>query len=121
MKLPLCMDCQSRYRRLRIKPTACAKKLFLDLKRRGFQVYIEYYDGHKTVDIFVKDAMVHIEVDGYQHNIDGNIAIQDLWRTYHSFKEGYFTLRIPNSAIYNDFNQTSKAVSNILEEYRNPK
>jgi len=118
IQLPLCRTCQSWYYNLRFKPTPYTKKIYLDLKRRGFRVVIEHFDGHKSVDIVAKDAMVHIEVDGSQHNINGELAIRDLWRTYYSYIDGYFTLRIPNSAVYNDLEQTSRAVSKILEENR---
>ena len=58
---------------------------------------------------------MHIEVDGGQHNFDGRQALSDLKRTYYSFKQGYFTLRIPNSLIRYHLDDTTNYIIDLLE------
>jgi len=115
-QLPLCIKCQHWYRGLENEPTLYAKKLFLSLREKGFRVMLEYNDGSKTIDICSEDSMIHIEVDGEHHSTKTKQAISDLWRTYFSLKKGYYTLHVPNLAIKEEFEQTARAISNILIE-----
>jgi hypothetical protein len=84
------------------KATDYAIALYFALKERGVPAELEKYDGFKSIDIAIVAAKVNIEVDGSHHNRDSNQARADLRRTLHSFKKGYFTLRIPNSLIRED-------------------
>jgi len=92
-----------------------ALTLYFALKKRGISAEIEKNDGFKSVDIVVEEAKAHIEVDGVHHNNNNIQALKDLKRTYHSFKEGYITLRIPNSLMYNDLQETVDYLIGILE------
>lgn len=76
--------------------------LYLRLKELGVNPYLNLKDGHKTVDIAIRHAKIHIEVDGVQHNIHSNQAMRDLQRTYHDLEKGIYTIRIPNSLV-NDY------------------
>ncbi|HLK29362.1 MAG TPA: DUF559 domain-containing protein [Puia sp.] len=116
VELPLCITCQNWFDRLCVKPTSCAKKLFRHLRERNIKAELESKGKFKTVDITVESALVHIEVDGSHHNLNATTAIKDLWRTYYSMKEAYFTLRIPNAAIRHDIETTVKIISGIIIE-----
>jgi very-short-patch-repair endonuclease len=97
------------------KTTAEAFILYFALREFGVNAELEKYDGFKTIDIAIEEAKVHIEVDGRHHNSDSRQALADLKRTYYSFKKGYFTLRIPNSLIRNDLDDTVDYVIDLLE------
>lgn len=83
-------------------PTPEARKICAWLVKFGWKAELEKWDGFKHIDIAVVDAKVNIEIDGKQHNFDKEQALRDLKRTYHSFKKGYVTLRIPNSLVRDD-------------------
>jgi very-short-patch-repair endonuclease len=59
---------------------------------------------------------INIEVDGSHHNLSSEQAFSDLLRTYHSFREGYFTLRIPNSLIRDYFEETLDLITEIISD-----
>jgi hypothetical protein len=98
--------------------TSEAMSLYLALKDAGVLAELEKDDGYKCVDIVIEEAKIHIEVDGQHHNYNSRQALSDLRRTYHSFKKGYFTLRIPNSLIHNDFENTVDCILDVLETGR---
>ena len=50
------------------------------------------------------------------HNYNAQQALSDLKRTYYSFKKQYFTLRIPNSLLRNNFEEVVKIIIDILNE-----
>ncbi|MBU2612825.1 MAG: hypothetical protein KKB62_03835 [Nanoarchaeota archaeon] len=106
------------YKKTIEKSTPRQRKLFYALKNQGVPARLEFNDGYKTIDIAVPDAMINIEVDGVPHNSFGKQALQDLKRTYHSIKNGYFTLRIPNSLIDPYFDETVDLIVEILNESR---
>ena len=89
--------------------------LYFLLKENGVPAELEKHDGHKSVDIVIEEAKVHIEVDGMHHNYNNHQALADLKRTYHSFKKGYFTLRIPNSLIHWNAEETADYITDLLE------
>jgi hypothetical protein len=98
-----------------MKITDDALDLYFALKECGVPAELEKYDGYKTVDIAIEEAKVHIEVDGMQHNYSSRQALSDLKRTYYSFKKGYFTLRIPNSLIRDELDDTVDYIIDLLK------
>ena len=104
------------------KSTPEAKKLGHALLDMGWGVELGVWDGHKTIDIVVFNnanlTKVHIEVDGVHHNLSKVQALSDLKRTYHSLREGYLTLRIPNSLVKDDetIRETADLISEFLKE-----
>jgi len=94
--------------------TVEAVTLYFKLKEHGVPAELEKHDGYKTIDIAIEDAKVHIEIDGMHHNSNSRQALSDLKRTYYSFKKGYFTLRIPNSLIRNDLDETVDYIIDLL-------
>jgi hypothetical protein len=110
---PLCRDHQKWA--LQHTATDHAISLYFALKECGVSAELEKHDGFKSIDIAVVKAKVNIEVDGSHHNRDSRQALADLRRTFHSFKKGYFTLRIPNSLIESRFDETVEMVLDIVE------
>jgi very-short-patch-repair endonuclease len=113
---PLCRNHQEWFKRLDRKTTDQAILLYFLLKQDGVPAELEKSDGHKKIDIVIEDAKVHIEVDGGHHNYDSKQALADLKRTYYSFKDGYFTLRIPNSLMCNErvARETANFITDLL-------
>ena len=93
-----------------------AKLLYTALRKEKVPAHLEKWDGYKHIDIAIPEAMINIEIDGCHHNLDSIQALADLKRTYHSFKKGYFTLRIPNSLIRNHLDEVVDLVIEILNE-----
>ena len=101
------------------QPTLEAKDLHQALIDEGVPAELEKWDGHKHIDIAIVESRINIEVDGEHHNHDSRQALKDLKRTYHSFKKGYFTIRIPNSLIREEFHETVDWILDIIEEQNN--
>jgi len=113
-KYPLCIPCQEWYQGKPIKTTSEAIELYLSLKLRGVPAELEKFDGYKTIDIAVVDAKVNIEVDGPQHNNNYEQALSDLKRTLFSFQKGYLTVRIPNTLINKNLEETADSITDFL-------
>ena len=103
---PLCIKCQ---------PTNEAKELGHLLKEEyKWDIEFESGDGWKSVDIAIKSQNVHIEVDGSQH-IGKEQAIRDLMRTFYSWRDGFVTIRIPNSLVRDS--KTLKKTAEFLDKF----
>jgi hypothetical protein len=76
--------------------TSEQEALYIALLERDVPAELEKWDGYKHIDIAIPEVKVNIEVDGQHHNTHKEYALSDLKRTYHSFKKGYATIRIPN-------------------------
>lgn len=118
----LCRECQEDYSNLKNKhekrlkkSTPEARKLYEILLKNGFNAHLEKWDGFKHIDVAIVDLKVNIEVDGKQH-IGERQALADLKRTFHSFKKGYVTLRIPNSLVQENIFETAKYIMDFLRE-----
>ena len=119
MGVPLCRACQSWIKDMSYQTTLETMQLYFALIQRGVPAEIEKFDGHKTIDIAVTDAKVNIEIDGQHHNFNPHQALSDLKRTYHAFRKGYLTLRIPNSLIRYNLEETADLITGFLMENRN--
>ncbi|MDR2810764.1 MAG: DUF559 domain-containing protein [Tannerellaceae bacterium] len=115
--VPLCQDCQKNLKVPLQKATDEAKLLYFALRARGVPAELEKWDGNKHIDIAVTKSKLNIEVDGVHHNTNLKQTVADLRRTYHSFKKGYFTLRIPNTILRDDeaFQEAVDLVFEIAE------
>ena len=89
-----------------------AKALFDALSAEGVFVELEYWDGHKHVDMRIPDAHLYIEVDGLHHFTEPKQIARDFIRDHYSDRDGYDTLRIPNAVVEAHL---SKVVSAIVE------
>jgi len=114
--VPLCIPCQNWIKDIEQCTTNEARRLYFALKQRGVPAELEKFDGYKCIDIAIPKAKINIEVDGQHHNFDSKQALSDLKRTYYSFLKGFYTLRIPNSLVYNDkvLNETADYIVEIL-------
>jgi len=88
-----------------------AVQLFYALKEAGANPMLEWWDGHKSVDIAISRVKLNIEIDTDYQLITHEQAIQDLEEAMHSFKNGFTTIRIPHIVIKYYLKDT---VNNIL-------
>lgn len=119
--IPLCREHQEWVESIDEKITDETLSLYFALKERGVPAELEKFDGFKHIDIAIPEARINIEVDGAHHNTNYRQALADLKRTYYSFLKGYYTIRIPNSLVYNDsvLNETADFLVDILNESMN--
>ncbi len=110
----LCIPCQHWLQNKIEETTQETINLYFSLRMRGVPAALEKFDGHKTIDIAVVDAKVNIEVDGPQHNLNPKQAFSDLQRTFFAFKKGFFTLRIPNSLVRDNLQETADYITDLL-------
>lgn len=97
-----------------IKPTKESSLLNDALKKAGVETELEYWDGHKHIDIYVPKGKLYIEIDGIQHNTNVKQITSDFERDHYSDLEGFRTLRLPSSIIPEKVNSIVKAVVKII-------
>lgn len=114
----LCSSCKIGFISRNRKPTRQEILLYNILKTRNIPSTLYYDDGYKTIDLVVKESKVHIEIDGKDHH-NSTTALSDLKRSYHSMKNGYVTLRIPNSLIDHLDSEGIKYIEGFLAARRN--
>ncbi|RDC63738.1 DUF559 domain-containing protein [Adhaeribacter pallidiroseus] len=119
--VPLCRNHQDWIRSKSSQTTNETIDLYFALKQRGVPAELEKFDGYKTIDIAVTDAKVNIEVDGGHHIYDQRQALADLKRTYYSFLKGFLTLRIPNTLIHCNLEETANYLTDFLIQSKNNK
>jgi len=88
-----------------------AIQLFYALKEAGANPMLEWWDGHKSVDIAISRVKLNVEIETDYHLITHEQAINDLEEAMHSFKNGFTTVRIPHVVVKYYLDQT---VTNIL-------
>jgi hypothetical protein len=98
--------------------TPGTKNLYLALKSCRIPVVLEYFDGHKHVDIALPEKL-YIEVNGL-HHYNSIQAMTDLIGSVYSLQENIPTISVPNYLLENPetFKQTveqlTKACRSLL-------
>lgn len=109
-------------------PTEHENKLFKALQDKGIncvQHYKDYYKDkhgvtrHKTVDIYLPDDNIFIEVDGSHHITKPESIISDFNRDYFSFKKNFFTKHITNEAIDSHLDEIVEAIVEVVKNAPN--
>ncbi len=95
--------------------TVSAQELRLSdaLKRLDIQHKLEYWDGHKTIDIAILWANLYIELEGLQHGFNARQMSADDDRDAHSQKEGFYTKRIYNDLVDKDVERLASAIARL--------
>lgn len=112
--IPLCRRHQDWIRELPYETTDVTIALYFALRNRGVPAKLELDDGYKTIDIAVPDAKINIEVDSRRHSNNPRQAMSNSSRTYHPFLKSYFTLRIPNSLVNRNLEETADFITELL-------
>jgi hypothetical protein len=92
-----------------------AIQLFYALKEAGANPMLEWWDGHKSVDIAISRVKLNIEIETDYHLITHEQAINDLEEAMHSFKNGFTTVRIPHVVVKYYLDQTVKNILGIIQ------
>ncbi len=116
-KVPLCVSCQEKFNGRSDNATPQARNLYMALKRRGIPAELEKYVGRLTTEIAIPDAMVNIELESGPNNLNSKQeALAEMKRTYFAFKKGYLTLKIPNSLVESNVDETAQFIFDFLNE-----
>lgn len=102
-----------------ITPTKHTQLLVDALLKRGVELEVEHWDGHKHIDIYIPKDNLYIEVDGIHHITNPKTIISDLNRDYFSFKDGFFTKHITNEAIETNLDEIADAIANVAQNAPN--
>jgi very-short-patch-repair endonuclease len=113
-KFPLCEDCQIWFIGKVFDTTKETIQLYFALRGRGVTAQLEKHDKLKRVDIAIEESHLHIEVDSVQQNYNVTEALQDLKKTYFDLPDGFFTLRVPNSLVKFNIDQTSDIIHKLI-------
>ncbi len=89
---PLCLRHQAYIAESGASPQAI--NLYFALKSERIPVILEYWDGHKHVDIALPGKL-YIEVNG-AHHYESIQALIDLRQTVYSLKKNISTISVPN-------------------------
>jgi hypothetical protein len=115
-ELPFCVTCGEDFKIKSQKTAPLALSLFIELMKRGVPAQLEKWDSNTTVDISIPGAKVNLEVDGGQNNFNADQAMRNLLGTLLAFKNGFLTLRIPNSLVKYNLQHTADMISEFLME-----
>jgi very-short-patch-repair endonuclease len=95
------------------QPTRHALALAEELQKRGVQLEMEYWDGHKHVDIYIPAAKICIEINGLQHYTNPEQIAADLQRAHFSDGDGRRTMTITNQLIDSRLSEIADAIGQI--------
>ena len=93
--------------------TTQALKLSEALNEKGVNHTLEYDDGFKHVDIAIEWAKLYLEIEGEQHLYNPKQIITDYKRDNYSLKDGFYTIRIPNTIIQKDVRSVAECVADL--------
>lgn len=96
-------------------PTNHALLLASELEKRGVQVLLEHWDGHKHMDMFIPGVNICLEIDGLKHYVNPSQIISDLHRDYYSNREEIFTKHIPNELIDTHVEEIADAIKTVVD------
>lgn len=96
--------------------TQQAKDLHQALVNKGIAADLEFWDGHKHLDICIPAAKLYIEVDGMHHFTNPDQMARDFIRDHYSDDEGFSTLRIPNQVVVDQLEEVVAAIENVVTE-----
>ena len=97
-------------------PTKQTVRLIEALKSKGVDIEPEHDDGHKHIDIFIRDVNIYIEVDGLPHYTNPYQIMRDFGRNYYSDLEGFNTIHIPNELIDAHLDDIAYAIAMVVEK-----
>ncbi|MBI1225476.1 MAG: hypothetical protein GC192_09600 [Bacteroidetes bacterium] len=112
----MCRNHQNWIRSLPQSTTDDAIALYFALKIRGVPAELEKFDGFKHIDIAIPEVRVNLEIDGGHHVFNSHQALADLKRTFHSFRRGFLTLRIPNALVREHLDEAADYIVGFLME-----
>lgn len=101
-----------------VKPKTASpqtKLLYEALIKKGVNAEMEYFDGHKTVDIAILGSHLYIEVDGIQHFTNSEQIIRDFKRNHYSDGDDFSTFYVTNQIIAQYLDDVANAIAEVVE------
>jgi len=95
-------------------PTKQVNALNQALSKKGIKTKLEYWDGHKHVDIAILSAKIYIEIDGLHHYLDPRQIEADFKRNHFSDGDDFETIHIPNELIDKHLENIAEAISKVV-------
>ena len=92
-----------------------AIQLYYGLKQANVRPMLEWWNGKRSVDIAISRAKLNIIIDTEYERMTHQEAMHDLEDTMHSFKNGFTTIRIPQTLIQHYLLETIQNVLGIVE------
>jgi very-short-patch-repair endonuclease len=92
-----------------------AKMLYEALCKRGINAQLEYFDGHKTVDLAVLNARLFIEVDDLRHFTDPDQIMRDFKRSHYSDGDDFSTFYVTNQIIDKYLDKVADAIVKVVQ------
>lgn len=83
--------------------------------KRGIEAKPLYNDGHKTVDIGVLPAHLHIEVDDLRHFTNPDQIERDLNRNHFSDGDDFRTFYVTNQIIDKYLDEVADALAEVVK------
>jgi very-short-patch-repair endonuclease len=109
-------------RKLRKKPTEAEAWLWQHLRLRqlsDFKFRRQHPLGNYVVDFICLEAKLIVEVDGGQHNLNGDIK-KDIVRTKWLEQKGFKVLRFWNNDVLGNILSVKEAIWTALMDYPHP-
>ncbi len=97
-----------------LKTNKAQRQLFSSLKKRHIYGVLEYFDGHKHVDLGILPARLYIEIDEPHHICDSLQLFRDTQRDSYSYQDGYQTIRIPRSLVEQDVESVASSIRDLI-------
>ena len=95
-----------------------AVMLYYELKAQGESPMLEWWDGNKFVDLAFSRVKLNIEIDDQYEKLTDVQAIDHLQEMMQSFKNGFTTIRIPDTLIKSHLKDTVQSIIGIMEGLR---
>ena len=95
--------------------TKQVKALNKSLQEKGISTELEYWDGHKHIDIAILSSKIYIEVDGLHHFTDPRQIEADFKRNHYSNGDDFDTIHIPNIIIDHYLNEVVEAILKVIK------
>lgn len=95
--------------------TPQANMLYEALLNKGIIAQLEYWDGHKHVDIAILNPRIYIEVDGIQHFTNPEQILRDFKRYHFSDGDDFNTFYVTNQIIDNHLDEVVNALVKVVE------
>ena len=92
-----------------------AVMLYYELKAQGESPMLEWWDGNKFVDLAFSRVKLNIEIDDQYEKLTDVQAIDHLQEVMQSFKNGFTTIRIPDTLIKSHLKDTVQNILGIME------
>ena len=97
-------------------PTRQTLSVVKALEGRGVKLDVEYWDGHKHVDIYIPKARLYIEINALAHYTNPQQIITDFKRNHFSDGDDFFTMPITNQLIDTHLDSIADAIVKVVEE-----